>query len=54
MKGKRKLRRRARRRNDKGRWAARFARAEGEIRLKAMSWSLDRTQPPQTLARRSS
>ena len=55
MKGKRKaLRRRARRRHDKGHWAQRFARAEGDMRLKAIAWSLDSKQPPRTLARRSS
>lgn len=55
MKSRRKvLRRRARRRHDKGRWAQRFAQAEGEMRLKAISWSLEVRLPPRTLARRAS
>ena len=54
MGNRRRMRRRAWRRHDKGRWAERYARAHGEIRLKAMSWSLEARQPPQTLIRRAS
>ena len=54
MKYKRKMRRKARRGHDRGRWAQCFAQAEGEMRLKAISWSLEARQPPRTLARRAS